>query len=291
VDCRGKNGRAALRRLVEAGRVPALVCALVVFFAAGSANASAADNPIVTENQQPGTSAWELGTEAPDSGGQIKGYASATSVNRGDSVDFFVSVNPAQTYTIDVYRMGYYQGLGGRLVQHIGPLNGIQQPTCPTDSTTGLIACNWSRSYTLQTQSTWTTGVYQAVLTNAAHYQNTIIFVVRDDGRVGQLLYQLPVNTYQAYNDYPNDGRTGKSLYTYNSYGARTVTGDARAAKVSFDRPYDGPGNGQFLAWDVNLVRWLEKSGYDVSYTTDVDTHATGSRLLAYRGFLAAPHN
>jgi hypothetical protein len=293
VDRRGKNGRAALRRLAEAGRVPALVCALVVFFAAGSppANASAADNPIVTENQQPGTSAWELGTEATDAGGQIKGYASATSVNRGDSIDFFVSVNSAQTYTIDVYRMGYYQGLGGRLVQHIGPLNGVQQPTCPTDSTTGLIACSWSRSYTLQTQSTWTTGVYQAVLTNAAHYQNAIIFVVRDDGRVAQLLYQLPVNTYQAYNDYPNDGRTGKSLYTYNSYGARTVTGSASAAKVSFDRPYDGPGYGQFLSWDVNLVRWLEKSGYDVSYTTDVDTHATGSRLLAYRGFLASSHN
>jgi hypothetical protein len=265
---------------------------LIVLLAAVSIPPTAsADNPIATENQQPGTSAWELGTAATDSGAQIKGYASATSVNKGDPIDFFVSVKPAQTYTIDVYRMGYYQGLGGRLVQHVGPLNGVQQPTCPTDSTTGLIACNWSRSYTLQTQASWTTGVYQAVLTNAAHYQNAIIFVVRDDARVAQLLYQLPVNTYQAYNDYPNDGRTGKSLYTYNSYGARTVTGDARAAKVSFDRPYDGPGYGQFLSWDVNLVRWLEKSGYDVSYTTDVDTHANGSRLLAYRGFLAGAHN
>jgi hypothetical protein len=275
-------------RVVGRGRLTVLI---VLLAAVSIPQTASADNPIATENQQPGTSAWELGTAATDSGAQIKGYASATSVNKGDPIDFFVSVKPAQTYTIDVYRMGYYQGLGGRLVQHVGPLNGVQQPTCPTDSTTGLIACNWSRSYTLQTQASWTTGVYQAVLTNAAHYQNAIIFVVRDDARVAQLLYQLPVNTYQAYNDYPNDGRTGKSLYTYNSYGARTVTGDARAAKVSFDRPYDGPGYGQFLSWDVNLVRWLEKSGYDVSYTTDVDTHANGSRLLAYRGFLAGAHN
>jgi hypothetical protein len=283
---------AAARRLPKAARAAALLAVGVVCLAAASPPPSAqAANPIVTENTQPGTSAWELGTEATDAGGQIKGYASATSVNKGDPIDFFVSVNPAQTYTIDIYRMGYYQGLGGRLVAHIGALGGTQQPACPTDSTTGLIACNWARSYTLQTQSTWTTGVYQAVLTNAAHYQNAIVFVVRDDSRVAQLLYQLPVNTYQAYNNYPDNGKTGKSLYTYNSYGANTVTGGPSAAKVSFDRPYNGPGYGQFLAWDVNLVRWLEKSGYDVSYSTDVDTHANPSRLLAYRGFLAAAHN
>jgi hypothetical protein len=297
VDRRREDGRlsvppAARRPLTTRRlRAPLVVLALGLAAALAPAGASAADNPIVTENQQPGTSAWELGTEATDSGGQIKGYASATSVNKGDPIDFFVSVKPAQTFTIDVYRMGYYQGLGGRLLQHIGPLNGTQQATCPTDATTGLIACNWTRSYTLQTQSSWTTGVYQAVLTNAAHYQNAIIFVVRDDARTAQLLYQLPVNTYQAYNNYPDDGRTGKSLYTYNSYGARTVTGGPSAAKVSFDRPYNGPGYGQFLSWDVNLVRWLEKSGYDVSYTTDVDTHTSGARLLAYRGFLASSHN
>ena len=38
-------------------------------------------------------------------------------------------------------------------------------------------------------------------------------------------------------------------------------------------------------------MRWLERSGYDVSYTTDLDTHKNGSRLLAYRGFLSAGHD
>src|SRR2546426_5979402 len=55
------------------------------------------------------------------------GYASATSVNKGGSINLHISVNPAQTFTMDVYRMGWYQGLGGRLLQHIGPLNGVQQ--------------------------------------------------------------------------------------------------------------------------------------------------------------------
>src|SRR6267378_4116955 len=128
------------------------------------ATAAAQSNPIVIENQQPGTSQWQISRTGTDAGGQIKGYASATSVNKGGNITFFVSVNPAQTYTIDVYRIGWYQGLGGRLLQHIGPLSGFQQPTCPRDATTGVIQCNWSPSYSLATQMSWTSGVYLAVL-------------------------------------------------------------------------------------------------------------------------------
>ena len=69
--------------------------------------AKAADNPIVIENQQPGSSGWQLTlNSASDGTGQIKGYASATSVNKGQSITFYVSVNPAQSYSIDVYRIG-----------------------------------------------------------------------------------------------------------------------------------------------------------------------------------------
>jgi hypothetical protein len=35
----------------------------------------------------------------------------------------------------------------------------------------------------------------------------------------------------------------------------------------------------------------MEKSGYDVSYQTDLDTHTDGSRLLNYRGFLSVGHD
>jgi hypothetical protein len=257
-----------------------------------------ASNPIMVENQQPGTSQWRIpfGGAATDSGGQIKGYASATSVNKGVNITFYVSVNPAQTYTIDIYRMGWYQGLGARLMQHIGPLSGIQQPTCPTDATTGMIECQWAPAYTLATQTSWTSGVYLGLMTNAQGYQNYIVFVVRDDSRVAALLYQQPVTTYQAYNDYPYDNTTGKSLYAFNSYGATTVSGGKNAVKVSFDRPYLSDGTGSswsqsFLSWEYAFVRWMEKSGYDVTYATDVDTHTNGSMLLNYRGILSVGHD
>ena len=207
-----------------------------------------------------------------------------------------MSTNPAQTFTIDVYRIGWYQGLGGRLMQHIGPLFGVQQPTCPTNSTTGMIECLWTPAYTLATQTSWTSGIYLALLTNAQNYQNYIVFAVRDDSRVAALLYQQPVTTYQAYNDYPFDGATGKSLYEFNSYGATTVSGGKAAVKVSFDRPYLGDGTGvdwgnSVLSWELSFVRWMEKSGYDVTYSTDVDTHTNGGRLLNYRGFLSVGHD
>src|SRR6266705_4464261 len=131
------------------------VVALLGLFAAAimapALPALAVDNPIVAENQQPGSSAWQLTPAliAGDAIGQIKGYASATSVNQSESITFYVTVNPAQTYTIDFFRMGWYAGLGGRLLFHAGPLNGLQQSACLPDPTTGLIACNWVPSYTL----------------------------------------------------------------------------------------------------------------------------------------------
>src|SRR5437667_12838190 len=127
-----------------------VVTALLSLFA-GVAPASsqlAADNPIVLENQQPGSSGWFWSKAGDDATGQIKGYASATSVNQGESITFYVTVNPAQTYTIDIYRIGWYGGLGGRLVRQSGSLAGVTQAPCTPDPTTGLVACGWTPSYT-----------------------------------------------------------------------------------------------------------------------------------------------
>ena len=199
----------------------------------GLAAAPSAANPIIAENQQPGSSGWLAhGPFSNDATGQIKGYWSATSVKQNENITLFVSVNPVQTYTVDIYRMGWYQGWGARLRLHLGPLDGATQAACVPDPTSGLIACGWTPSYTLTVPADWVSGVYLGLLTNAAGFQNYTVFVVRDD-RPAAFLYQQNIATDQAYNNYPNDGLTGKSLYTYNSYGSNTAAGDARAVKVS----------------------------------------------------------
>src|SRR5256712_9830955 len=251
---------------------------------------AATDNPIPIENQQTGSTGWQLSSVADDVRQQIEGYASSTSVDEGSSLSLYVTVNPAQTCRIDIYRMGWYGGAGGRLELHAGALTGISQPTCPSDATTGLIACNWTPGYTMSIPINWTSGVYMALLTNAAGYQNYVNFVVRD-GRPAPFLYQRSITTAQAYNDFPDDLRTGKSLYESTSYGANTVAGTPRAVKVSFDRPFADDGSADFFSWEVQFVRWIERSGYDVTYSTDLDTHTNGAQLLLHQAFLSVGHN
>src|SRR5207247_1141176 len=159
--------------------VAAALCVLVLAPLARAGVALAADNPIGPENQQQGSFGWlPRAPIADDVNGQIKGFASKTSVAQSDTITLYVTVNPAQSYTIDFYRLGWYGGFGGRLRLHVGPFAGVQQPPCDQDSTTGLLACNWAASYTLTVPADWTSGLYLAVLINEHAYENYVPFVV-----------------------------------------------------------------------------------------------------------------
>jgi hypothetical protein len=261
-------------------------------------------NPTQIENTRPGTSTWEL--TSPATNGEIEGYASLTSVDRGGQINLFVNTDEP-FYTIELYRIGWYGGLGGR--QLIGPVRrpGAKQPFPQTDPDTGLVECDWTDPYVVTTNNPadpwdWPSGVYLAKLTaETSGKQSYIIFVVRDDIRPSDYFVQLSVTTYQAYNNWG-----GKSLYSSNSIGGQ-------ARKVSFNRPYAisanaqaayGVGAGQFLtinvnpgssvsaaAWEVNMVRWLEREGYDLTYHTNIDTHTNGNLLLAYKAVLSVGHD
>ena len=64
------------------------------------------------------------------------------------------------------------------------------------------------------------------------------------------------------------------------------------AVKVSFNRPYDdGEGTGKFISLEWNLMAFLEQQGYDVTYSTDVDTHTSPAQLLQHKVFLAVGHD
>src|SRR5262245_11169130 len=100
------------------------------------ASAAAADKPdrdrVRTENQRPGTTDWQLTYTRVDPKTRyrsttIEGYVSRTSVRAGESLDFFVSTSPASPFVIDLYRLGYYQGRGGRHLQRLGPFKGQVQ--------------------------------------------------------------------------------------------------------------------------------------------------------------------
>jgi len=241
---------------------------------------------VAAENRKPGTADWEIAT--PALAGEIEGYASRTSVNGGESIDIFVSTK-AKRYTVDVFRMGWYGGLGARRVA--GPIvrDGIAQDAPASDAATGLVECRWRDPIHLDTRDAdgpWTTGVYLARLT-ADGTSSFVVFVVRDDARSAPIVFQSSVTTFAAYNNWG-----GRSLYAFNS-----SNGPAR--KVSFDRPYAGnpygvrlDGAGDFLRrWEYNAVRFLEREGYDVAYATGVDTHERPALIDGRRLFLSVGHD
>lgn len=98
-----------------------------------------ATNLIQLENGLPGTSAWRLNN--PALSGEIEGYASLTSVNAGGQISLFVDTS-GPTYQIEVYRMGWYGGLGGRQLMSAVQLPGTKQ-VMPVPDQFGRIECNW----------------------------------------------------------------------------------------------------------------------------------------------------
>src|SRR5207248_1410367 len=112
---------------------------------------------------------------------QIQAYASATSVQEGQKLSFYVSTQvQGMRYSIDIYRLGWYAGNGGRLIASltdlVGRAQGYYDPvnhqlvgcnTCHVDRKLGLVEANWHASYTLTVPSNWTTGVYLAKFTDA----------------------------------------------------------------------------------------------------------------------------
>src|SRR5215475_13298754 len=247
-------------------------------------------NETSIENANPGTTTWQITNPALNR--EIEGYASLTSVNVGGSISFFVST-AAPTYTMDIFRIGWYSGAGGRQMVATITLSGFVQVTPAADSF-GRFECNWTNPYVLTIPTNWVSGIYLVKLTASTGQQAYIQFVVREDSRASAILFQRSVSTDEAYNNWPGPAAGGKSLYTFNS------SNSVAAVKVSYNRPYyidtnsknfTQVGAGFFLRWEVMMLRWLERNGYDVTYCTSVDNHENSSLLLSHKGFLSVGHD
>ncbi len=251
-------------------------------------------NPIEIENRAKGIADW-----LPKSGGglgvddqqrQIQGYASATSVSPGEPIDFHVSAHPAKEFSVMIFRLGWYDGAGARHLLTSPWLSGVPQPVSAPDPITGMIACGWPVSWTLRVPADWTSGLYLAVFRTATGQSSCTPFVVRDDRRAGGLCVILPFTTYQAYNQWPLDGRTGKSLY-YGFAASGRLDPSVRARRVSFDRPYSNDGQPKHLDRDHEFIQWAERESYDVTYATSLDLHAGRVDPARYRGLIFCGHD
>ena len=253
-------------------------------------------NPIVNENNcmGPGTSSNRLSNYSEELGG----FTTKSSYNLGEDVQLKIGTAapsfPATSVNIAVYRIGNYGGMDARLIpagsaSEVAVNNSFQ---CnPMNPTTGELNCsNWKTTYTIPGGSLPMSGIYEAVFTDIADggIQNYVVFAVREDARASNVLFVLPTATYQAYNNWGC-----KSLYYDKCGGANTIAGDARAVAVSFDRPEDSGGaeRNRFFGPDEEMVSWLERQGYDVTYTDDTQTDANAAALSIHKVILISGHS
>jgi len=254
---------------------------------------------IKAENEKPGTTDWQLTYVKFDPKAKlrqplIEGYCDRTSVRAGEKLTFLVSTAAPTPVTIDLYRLGYYGGTGGRHVKTLGPVEARPQPTPPVGEMR-LRECQWKPTATLEVPADWVSGVYLGKLSCQAHrYQSYVIFVVADD-RPADFLFQCSSNTWQAYNRWPDN----YSLYTNDRKDGRPLVSGVRA---SFDRPYakyvqvtDVPltlGSGEYLPFEYPMAYWAEQQGYDVTYGTNADVHAGGLPFVTRaKTFLSVGHD
>ncbi len=248
-------------------------------------------NVIQSENQLQGSADW-VTPPAKRASTQIQAYLSATSVRPGRVLTMYVSVARDQTkYTLDIYRLGWYGGQGGRLLTsatltgqaqgYYDQLRGrlVNCRTCKVDTRLGLVEANWKASYRLTIPDDWVTGVYMAKFTDSDGMQTYATFDVSGDEHSAYVLVTADT-TVAAYNEWGG----------YSLYLARIgLIGHAR--KVSLDRPVSGWGDQQGLMYEIDGIRWAERQGYDISYISSTDLHENPDQLLTHKAYLTFGHD
>jgi len=243
---------------------------------------------VVAENARPGTTSWVIPpTVTP---GRIAGFANLTDASIGDTVTLYVST-AAPTFRVVAYRMGWYQGTGGRQVWASAEVPGGVQPACPVTPGVNMVSCdNWTATLSFPVTSAFVQGNYLLKLVGSGGQEGYVPLTVSDPTSTATYLVVNRSFTEQGWNTYG-----GFSFYQGTGpcpAGTPTYPVCNRARVVSFDRPYDtGNGSSDFLGDEFPLVQFCERYGLDVTYVSDVSLDADPQLALHHRVILSLGHD
>lgn len=220
---------------------------------------------VARENSKAGSKEWNEGIpfrlsadfSRRKAAKRIEGYFNATSIRCGGSAT--LTLVGAAEATATVYRTGYYQGIGAR---QIGKFS---------------IASNWSFKAT----DKYLPGIYLIKLSTPQRLSTFVPLTISDPKLKSDLTFISSVLTWQAYNQWG-----GSSLYK-GPNGKR----ETRAKSVSFLRPYDGDGSGQFQYMEAPLLKRAEKLGLNINYATDIDLDKDPTLLKNTSAILFGGHS
>ena len=273
-------------------------------------------NIVAAENQLAGTAraTWDLANPNFAGVATLQGFADGFTADRGNTVSFKIAQSDTDGWTGQVYRLGYYGGNGARLIDELTPTSGqltdSQSQPAPGDSDAGTTllsadCSNWAVTLAWDPPAWAPSGIYILRLERTSGGASHVMFILRDDARVADLMLMPADSTWQAYNAFGGMGAnllTGNSLY----YGTAVDQYNADCARyVSYNRPvvnraacntgqaYGGVEWSTFFTSEYPMVRWLERNGYDVKYYSCLDAAGDpiGALLDNVSAAIAVGHN
>ena len=185
---------------------------------------------------------------------RIEGYLSSSSGTCGEKLT--LTTVGSKKFTAAIYRMGYYNNHGARLVKL------LKSPT------------------QISIDAKTPPGQYLIKLSNNLRAATFVPFLVYGDAP-SEATFISSVLTWQSYNQWG-----GESLYK-GADGAR----ETAAKTVSLDRPYDGDGSGQFRYMEQPLVTMMEKIGIDINYVTDFEVHNNPAVFEKTKSIIVGGHS
>ena len=214
------------------------------------------------ENQKAGDKKWSDGVPLRFSADfsrrkdvpRIEGYLNASSATCGDTLT--LTTVGSKKFTASIYRMGYYNNSGARLVKL------LKSPT------------------RISIDAKTPPGQYLIKLSNNLRAATFVPLLVYGDAP-SDLTFISSVLTWQSYNQWG-----GSSLYK-GPDGAR----ESAAKVVTFNRPYDGDGSGQFRYMEQPLLTLIEKLGIDTNYITDFEVDRNPTVFAATKTIAVGGHS
>jgi hypothetical protein len=225
----------------------------------------------------------------------IRGYPARPTALPGGTLRLHIAADAPLWFQIWFYRQGESLKLTARteaMLAHTRPL--------------GAPDCDWNWPvYEYPIPREWKPGVYIAAFAPAAdraadpssdlpHRDAAALFVVRGDEANWDILYKLPLFTYQAYNEL---GDPCGSLYTggFDKLTLRRPGGGVGGRPWDYYFPdcYDQSSPRQtYWHWDAPFISWLERTGFEINYCTDLDVHENlGCFLGRHRLLLSVGHD
>jgi hypothetical protein len=234
---------------------------------------------VVAENSLPGYPDWQISS----TGGayDMIGYVGQTSVLQGQPVTLYASTT-ARSFTVKVFRMGWYGGDQARLVYTSPTVNGGRQAQATLSPGTNTISTDWGPSVTLPTDD-WPAGAYLLRLDAETGAQRYVPMTVRSPSTKGKVVIKASTATWQAYNTW-----WGYDLYN-GPAGAADY--DNRSLVVSMDRPFDGNGAVMFLAHEQPMIRVAESLGLPLAYVSSVEIDNDPQLLNGAAALISGGHD